>query len=255
MDLNSRRAAGLSLATCPTPTWLGLDNWKTLFRATFPEPIRELQIICRYKNADSSLQAADSDFMDVCLTTASERVRKALRCENRLVEEDPEEYLRIVASRLCFEVPQGAAKELAKLVEAECSGLSRFVDVPLRRFKERGLKLAFVSNVWPFPLPQIFNEDEGGISQTDFEQLILSYEVGHAKPSSQFYQEALRRCETQGEDFLMVGDNPELDIRAAIACGMHAVQIDHYGDCQAQRVATVPGVPVISKLHELLAPA
>jgi FMN phosphatase YigB (HAD superfamily) len=252
MNTSSRLAADLSLATCPQPTWLGLDNWKTLFRATFPEPIREFQIICGYK-ADSSLQCPDAEFMYVCLTTCSDRVRNALREEKpRLVEEDPGEYIRLVERKLGFQAPSGAERELAKLVADERSGLSKFVDVPLKRFKERGLKLALVSNVWPFPMTQIFNEEEGGISQSDFDQLVLSYEVGHAKPTRQFYGETLRRCDTEAHKFLMVGDNPELDIRAALNCGMHAAQIDHYADCEAGRVATVPGVPVIAKLRELL---
>lgn len=239
------------LRTRPAPTWLGLDNWKTLFRATFPEPIREFQIICGYK-ADSNLKTPDPEFMRVSLTTASKRVCDALRYENRVVEEDPGEYLWLVAQKLGFQVRPGAEKELAELVEAEKSGLSRFVDAPLSRFKQKGLKLALVSNVWPFPLPQIFNEAEGGLSLSDFDQLVLSYEVGHAKPSSEFYREMLRRCGASARECLMIGDNPELDIIAAHNCGIGAVQIDHYGDCAAGRVPTVPGVPVIRKLRALL---
>ncbi len=238
------RAAG----TSPESPWLGLDNWKTLFRATFPEPILQFQIICGYK-ADSSLKTPDPEFLHVCLTTASARVRDALRLEQRLVEEDPAEYLWLVQRKLGFEAKPGAERELARLVDDERNGLCAFLDVSteLKKFREMGLKLAFVSNVWPFPLPQIFNVEEGGISVDDFDQLILSYELGHAKPSTEFYRETLRRCGTTGANFTMVGDNPDLDIRGALNCGLHAVHIDRYGDC-ADRV---PGIPVIRKLRHL----
>lgn len=232
-------------------TWLGLDNWKTLFRATFPEPIREFQIITGYK-ADSNLKTPDPEFMQVCLTTCSQRVAMALRLENRLVEEDPGEYLWLVARKIGFPVKAGAEAALAELVEAEKNGLCKFLDVSpeLRRFRQMGLKLALVSNVWPFPMPQIFNEDEGGLAVSDFDRLVLSYEVGHAKPTAAFYREMLRRCDNiEAGQATMLGDNPELDIRAPLALGMRAVHIDRYGDC-ADRV---PGVPVISKLKQLYA--
>lgn len=237
----------LAVGTSPDSPWLGLDNWKTLFRATFPEPILQFQQICGYK-ADSNLSTPDPEFMHVCLTTASARVRNALRLEKRLVEEDPAEFLWLVQSKLGFEAKPGAERALARLVEDERNGLCKFLDVSpeLKRFREMGLKLAFVSNVWPFPLPQIFNE-EGGISVDDFDQLILSYEVGHAKPSTEFYRETLRRCGTSGSNFTMVGDNPDLDIRGALNCGMHAVHIDRCGDCGDR----VPGIPVIRKLRHL----
>lgn len=236
------------LTSGATPVWLGLDNWKTLFRATYPEPIREFQIACGYK-ADSNLKNPDPEFMRVCLTTASDRVKRALRQEHCLVEEDPGEYLWLVASKLGFKVPTDAEEKLAEIVENEKNGLSRFVDVKieLKRLREMGLKLALVSNVWPFPMPEIFNEDEDGIPLADFDALVLSYEVGHAKPSPEFYQEMVRRCGAHSGDCMMVGDNPELDIRAALDSGLRAVHIDRYGDC----LDRVPGVPVIKKLKQL----
>ncbi len=233
------------------PVWLGLDNWKTLFRATFPEPIREFQAITGYKGADSTLKTPDPEFLRVSLTTASDRVRDALRYENRLVDEDPGEYLWLVAQKLGFTVPRGAEKQLAELVEAEKNGLCKFLDVTpsLKQFRSLGIKTALVSNVWPFPMPQIFNEEEGGLSPQDFDRLILSYEVGLDKTSPGFYQEMLRRCGVHGGDCVMVGDNPQLDVRAALDSGLRAVHIDRYGDCQER----VPGVPVISKLRALYA--
>ena len=231
------------------PTWLGLDNWKTLFRATFPEPILDFQIISGYQQADTTLKTPDPEFMRVCLTTCSERVKRALRFEKRLVEEDPGEYLWLVSRKLGFTPRPGAEAELAALVDAEKNGLCKFLDVTpeLQRLRRIGLKLALVSNVWPFPMPQIFNEEEGGVSVSDFDELILSYEVGHAKPTLEFYHEMLNRCGTIPSEAVMVGDNPKLDVRPPLACGMGAVLLDRYGDCQDH----VPGVPVISKLKQL----
>lgn len=238
------------LASATQPRWLGLDNWKTLFRATYPEPIREFQLICGYK-ADSNLKTPDPEFMHVCLTTASERVKTALRVERRFVDEDPGEFTWLVAGKLGFKVPVGAEEALAELVENEKNGLSKFLDVSpeLKRLRAMGLKLALVSNAWPFPMPQIFNEEEGGIAASDFDEFIMSYEVGHAKPSAEFYREMTRRCSAQAADCMMVGDNPNLDVRAALDCGLRAVHIDRYGDC----LDKVPGIPVIKKLRQLYA--
>ena len=238
----------LSLAASNT-SWLGLDNWKTLFRATYPEPIRELQIATGYK-ADSNLVTPDPEFMRVCLTTASQRVRDALR-EKVLVEEDPGEFLWLIARKLDFRVKPGVEEALAEIVENERMGLCKFLDVSpeLRRFRQLGVKLALVSNAWPFPMPQIFNEAEGGLSVGDFDQLILSYDVGHSK-GPEFYQEMLRRCEANdSRTCTMLGDNPDLDVRAAMAVGIRAVLLDRYGDCKDR----VPGVPVIRQLKQLFA--
>lgn len=232
------------------PSWLGLDNWKTLFRATYPEPIRELQIACRYKFNGGELKTPDPEFMRVCLTTATDRVKRALRHEGKVVDEDPSEWLWLVASKLGFGIPEGAEKALCQIVENEKMGLCKFLDVDreLKSLRESlGIKLALVSNAWPFPMPQIFNESEGGLSVSSFDSLILSYEVGHAKQSAEFYQEMLRRCGTQGADCMMVGDNPELDVRMPVSVGMRAVLIDRYGDCQDK----VEGIPVIRQLRNL----
>lgn len=230
------------------PTWLFLDNWKTLFRATYPEPILQFQRICRYK-LDSKADTPDPEFMQVCLTTASKRVKHALRLNGLVVEEDPAEYLWIVANKLQFDIPPGAENALAQLVEDEKNGLCQFLDVTpqLQHFRDMGLKLAMLSNAWPFPMPQIFNQAEGGLAPSAFDRLIMSYEVGSAKPSQAFYQEALRRCSANAADCMMVGDNPNLDIRPALGFGLRAVHIDRYGDCQD----FVQGVPVVKKLKQL----
>lgn len=233
------------------PDWLCLDNWKTLYRASYPEPIREFQIITGYNGADSSLQVPDPEFMHVCLTTCSERVRNALRYERRVVEEDPGEFLWLVQSKLGFRASPGAERGLTELVEIEQSGLSKFVDVRLSRFKQRGIKLALASNGWAFPLPAIFNEDEGGLCIDDFDALLVSCEVGHAKPSAAFYEELVRRCSAPRHKILMAGDNPELDVRAALVAGINAVQVDHYGDVAAGKTASVDGVPLVRKLAQL----
>ena len=41
-------------------------------------------------------------------------------------------------------------------------------------------------------------------------------------------------------------------ILPALENDLAAIQVDHYGDCEAGRVATVPGVAVIPKLRVLL---
>lgn len=235
------------------PVWIFWDLYKTLCRATYPEPIKEFQQILGYKPSPA-LTCPAPEFLDVCLTTASKRVRDAFHQERRLVEEDPDEYAYLVASRFGLSVPQGAGEAFRKLIENEKNGLAIFLDVKkqLRALRSMGYKQALLSNTWPFPIPSFLSEDpDEGLVLDDFDELVMSYEVGIAKPNPQFYLEAARRCGTHPGNCMMIGDNPVLDVRASMDVGMRAVHLDRYGDCKDK----VPGVPVISKICHLYAPA
>lgn len=243
----------------PRPVWLCWDLYKTLCRATYPEPIREFQQILGYK-AETATVSPDPEFLNACLTTASARVRAAFH-NGQLVEEDPDEFAWLVASKFGLRVPDGAGTAFRQLILNEQTGISLFKDVrlKLRHFKQAGFKNALVSNTWPFPIPELFRapdpEDQGEREAFDlgtFDMIVASYEVGHAKSitNPEFYREVVRRSGVHAGDCMMIGDNPDLDIRAAQELGMRAVIMDRYGDCK-ERIA---GVPVISKMRHLYAP-
>jgi FMN phosphatase YigB (HAD superfamily) len=59
-----------------------------------------------------------------------------------------------------------------------------------------------------------------------FQHVIVSEEVGVAKPSLDFYAKAIERISVSPENILYIGDSLKLDIDPAIALGMKTVLID-----------------------------
>ena len=56
-----------------------------------------------------------------------------------------------------------------------------------------------------------------------FEDTYISMDIGYDKPDVRFYQEALRRCDLQPSEVLMVGDSMTTDILGAQAAGIDAI--------------------------------
>lgn len=216
------------------PKGLVFDLWKTLARSTYPEPIANLQEILGYKciKTDHGLKAElDYDFLYACLTTN---------------KPDPDDFLHTIAARFGLPVPNGAAEKFRQLIDNEIYGLLVYPDVlqELKSLKDAGFKIALLSNVWPFPVPHLMKQN--GLGEL-FDELVLSCEVGYAKPDPEIFLEVTQRLNLHAEDCLMVGDNPDLDVQPAIDIGMPVVQIDRHGDMKK----VVPNVPVIRALRQL----
>ena len=79
-----------------------------------------------------------------------------------------------------------------------------------------------------------------------FPKMIVSGEFGYDKPDPRIYQAMLDALGVGAEDAIMVGDNPEADIRGAHAAGMRAVWVQHphvtYPDDLAPPWRTIPHV-------------
>jgi putative hydrolase of the HAD superfamily len=58
-----------------------------------------------------------------------------------------------------------------------------------------------------------------------FEHVVVSSEVGAEKPSLRMFAEALDRFDTQAEDVLHVGDEPEADWRGAREAGLRVFEL------------------------------
>ena len=72
-----------------------------------------------------------------------------------------------------------------------------------------------------------------------FEFIVISDEIGAAKPSSDFFDVAYRRMEGVAKDrVLVIGDNPNADVGGALAYGFDACWLRH------------PGIPDRRKLGE-----
>lgn len=81
-------------------------------------------------------------------------------------------------------------------------------------------KTALLSNAWPDVRPLI--EDVWGFADA-FDEIVISAEVGLAKPDPRIYQLTLARLEVQPHEAVFVDDFPE-NVQGARRVGMRAVQ-------------------------------
>jgi putative hydrolase of the HAD superfamily len=92
----------------------------------------------------------------------------------------------------------------------------------LLRLKNRGLKLAVISN-FDYRLYRIL--DGLGLS-AHFDSITISSEAGYAKPSPELFKAALKQHAVTAAEALHVGDSEHLDLAGAAAAGIAAVLID-----------------------------
>jgi putative hydrolase of the HAD superfamily len=91
----------------------------------------------------------------------------------------------------------------------------------LDRLAARGLRLAVISN-WDERLRDVLR---GLALESRFETIVVSCEVGHAKPHPAIFAEATARLELPPSRILHIGDNLEADVHGARAAGFAALQI------------------------------
>jgi putative hydrolase of the HAD superfamily len=92
----------------------------------------------------------------------------------------------------------------------------------LLRLKDRGLKLAVISN-FDHRLYRIL---DGLDLARYFDAISISSEVGFAKPRREIFEAALSRLGTSAGDAMHIGDSEHLDFAAAEAAGIAAVLVD-----------------------------
>jgi putative hydrolase of the HAD superfamily len=63
-----------------------------------------------------------------------------------------------------------------------------------------------------------------------FENIIISSEVGASKPAVRIFLEAARRFQVEPVEMLHVGDDENLDEKAALAAGCKSFLVDHNSD-------------------------
>lgn len=91
----------------------------------------------------------------------------------------------------------------------------------LDRLAAQGLRLAVISN-WDERLRQVL----AGLGlDSRFETVVVSCEVGHAKPDSAIFAEATARLALPARRILHVGDSADADLHGARDAGFHAFQI------------------------------
>ena len=131
-----------------------------------------------------------------------------------LTQPDPLDGLAVV-DRGALE---GAMTELC----LEIASFRIYPDVPpvLDELCRLALPVAIISNV-ATPYAELLHRAFDG----QVEHLVLSCEVGYAKPDSAIFALAARRLGRDPHEILMVGDSPASDIAGARAAGMAALQI------------------------------
>jgi putative hydrolase of the HAD superfamily len=72
-----------------------------------------------------------------------------------------------------------------------------------------------------------------------FEQVFISSEIGSAKPDPAAFRHACARLGLTEGDCLFVGDDPEADIRGAMAAGMRALWLDRRRQGKEKGLSTI----------------
>lgn len=99
----------------------------------------------------------------------------------------------------------------------------------LRKLKERGVKMAIVTNITEDLLEhQRRKVEKLGIAEY-FDAIVLSAEVGVHKPDRRIFDHAAALVGVPNEACLFVGDHPVADISGALDAGMEAVWLDERG--------------------------
>lgn len=147
--------------------------------------------------------------------------------------------------RLCqhLEAPPpsrfAAAELFARFARADSWEVYPDVRGTLSALRERGLRLAVVSN-WDPRLPELL--DRLGLAPS-FDALVYSSEVGVEKPDPRIFEEALRRLEVAAGMALHVGDGRLEDVEGAQAVGMRALHLTRgRGAGDLRDLASLPGL-------------
>jgi HAD superfamily hydrolase (TIGR01509 family) len=116
----------------------------------------------------------------------------------------------------------------------------------LRSLRARGMKIALVSNCAENTRQMLAAV---GVSELA-DAVVLSCEVGWAKPDARIYEHALSLLGVRAGDAVFVDDQPAF-CAGAVEVGMTALQIDRGGGTRPQPAQ--PGVTIIGSLTEAIA--
>ncbi len=86
------------------------------------------------------------------------------------------------------------------------------------------------------------------------EDVVVSSDVGAAKPSAAFFHVCLARAGVSPDECVMIGDNVFADVGGALGVGMHAVWLNPMGACLPDGIAPDAVIASISDAKNLLLP-
>lgn len=125
----------------------------------------------------------------------------------------------------------------------------------LAQLRERGLKLALVSNA---STGEVRAWDESPLAAY-FDVAVFSCECGYKKPDTAMYEHALRSLSSAAEHTLFIGDGGSREFLGAHQAGMHTVlnrqylsQARYAKVCAEQSAAIAVEVPHLRELYRIL---
>jgi len=95
----------------------------------------------------------------------------------------------------------------------------------LSTLRDRGIGMGIISN-WDYRLPALLEQLN---LSTYFDEALISFREGIAKPSVDLYRRALNRVAHPAHAIRYVGDHVDLDLEPARAVGMDAYIVDREG--------------------------
>jgi putative hydrolase of the HAD superfamily len=128
----------------------------------------------------------------------------------------------------------------------DCFRFAPYPEVPavLDALRERGHRLAVVSN-WDVSLHDVL--ERTGLAPR-FDAVVVSAEIGAAKPDPEPFRRALAALGAEPGDALHAGDRMAEDVEGARAAGVMPVLVDRSGEAQADGVAVIPTLDGLLRL-------
>jgi putative hydrolase of the HAD superfamily len=151
----------------------------------------------------------------------------------QLVDEIFEGLVEIPPSRTFF------AEIYDRFAQAEAWRIYDDVLPVLDELAARGMRLAVISN-WDERLRDLLRRLR---LDARFEAIVVSSEVGHAKPHRAIFDQAAVKLGLPASQILHIGDSAEMDLHSARAAGFKALQI--------RRSASAPGPDHLRSMLEL----
>ena len=159
-------------------------------------------------------------------------------------------------SALALQGRQGLTEEILQVgvdgyFAAEEANYSIIVGVPetLQKLKGLDLRLGVVSNATCGKLVRRALQRRRLLSA--FDCVVISAEVGVAKPDPAIFQRALSQLDVAPDQAVMVGDRIDTDVAGAAAAGIRAVLTDFFGE-EKQAVDGPPWPEVVVRHPEAL---
>lgn len=219
------------------------DMWMTLGMSHCREPIGEAQAILSPLqlpiNPANRHPIPTGEFLQFCLTNPTN---------------DEEIFAHEASTTFGWDLDSDRLTKFKTLIGKEKNCIALFPEVPevLEFAQSLGFRQGIISNLWAFPSDRLFTDT---VLSRYFrrDDIICSFDVRHAKPDKEIFEEACRRFNVRPDECLMIGDNLTADIRGALSCGMKAALIDRQLNVQPEDLLRIidDGFPPVLYMNDL----